>query len=544
MRSVQTFLLWLPLAAALHADTIPVRATAPQVANQTLKQVESAAARGEADSARELGDRYFHGRDGLSKDEIKAVYWYRKAADQGHIMAIADLGYCTLNGLGGLAKDEGSAISLFRTAADGGNAYAARMLGWMHERGCGTPRDDGKAAEWYRRAASQGDEEALVDLAWLTEEGRGVPRDDFAAGKMYAIGVSKGNAIAMNNLGWFYASGRGGLAKDYDLARQLFEVAAVKGNPRADGNLGYLFENGLGVPRDLMASMSHFRDGANGGDLLSQLHLGYVYESGELVPKDLTQALHFFRLAAAQGDRESFQGIARVLMSRPSPEAEDAAALVPLCQNSLKEGLTEARVPLALALLLGIGAPPQPEEAKRRLLEATRDQPPSPLLIAIAKLSQFGHGLPLDPALGRSLLESMSEQGIPIATLELAKAMLEEPGQLHSKGLRAIQELSQAGDAKACFELGLLYQNGRGVPVNPAKAVALFTTAAKAGLAEAMFHLGLIHQSGICVKKNPTKAKEWYLRAEAAGFPIARGRVLPNGKLAPLSTLTGPVPTR
>lgn len=532
------------LLVLLLADATPIRAAAPQETRQTLEQLEASANRGDADSARELGDRHFHGRDGLAKDEARAVHWYRKAADQGHAMALADLGYCTLNGLGGLAKDAGKALALFQAADARGNAYAARMIGWMCEWGKGIPRDDGKAAGWYRRAADLDDEDALVSLAWLTECGRGVPKDDEAAAKMYAVGISKGNARAMNNLGWFYVTGRGGLPKDYDLARRMFEIAAVKGDARADGNLGYLYENGMGVPRDIGAALSHYRDAVAGGDLLAQQHLGHVYEFGQLVPRDPIQSFHFFRLAAAQGDRPSLHGLTRILLTKPSLAPDDAASLLPLCRDSLAQGHHEARLPLALALLFGIGTPVQTEEAKKLFLEATREQPPSPYLPAIAKQFQLGLGTPRDPGFARSLLESMAEHGASSARVDLAKSLLDEPDEFRAKGLSMLQELSRSGDAKAAFELGLLHQNGRGVPHSPTKAMALFTQAAEGGLAEAMFHLGLIHQAGIGVKQNPPKAKIWYLKAEAAGWPLARGRVLPDGKLAPLNTLPGFQPTK
>ncbi|WLT31428.1 SEL1-like repeat protein [Geothrix sp. PMB-07] len=540
----QAILLLCALGASHDLDTTPLRSAPPQVDKLTLAQLEAAAIRGEADAARELGDRYFQGYGGAPKDEIKGVHWYRKAADQGHVMAMADMGYCTLNGFGGLAKDEARALTLFLAAAKQNNAYAARMLGQMFEEGQGTPKDDAQAAEWYRRAANLDDVDALMSLAWLTESGRGVPKDEWEAARMYAIGVSKGNAIGMNNLGWFYVTGKAGLTKNYQTARELFEIAAVKGNPRADGNLGYLYENGLGTPVDLIASISHYMGAAKEGDLLSQQRLGHIYETGHPVPRDLDQALRFYLQAAAQGDEFAFQGLTRLLLGPAVPATVEVSTLVPICREQVGRGRDGARIPLALGLLRGVGITAQPEEAKRHLLAATRNQPPSQLLPYIARQIQSGSMLPQDPAFGRLLLEAVAEQGVPGAKVELARSLLDGSRELQPKGLALLKELSQANDGKACFELGLLYQNGRGVPASPSRALALFTKAAEAGLPEAMFHLGLIHQAGIGVPVNARKAREWYLKAEAAGWPPAKGRVQPDGKLAPLSTLTAPTPIR
>jgi TPR repeat protein len=60
---------------------------------------------------------------GVKKDDVKAVEWYRKSAEQG------DMG-------------------------------AQRGLGHMYTSGRGVPQDDVKSAEWYERAANQGDQKS------------------------------------------------------------------------------------------------------------------------------------------------------------------------------------------------------------------------------------------------------------------------------------------------------------------------------------------------------------------------------------------------
>ena len=64
-------------------------------------------------------------------DYAQAVYWYRKAADQGNAAAQNSLGFMYVNGRGGLAQDDVQAVYWYRKAADQGNAEAQTNLGVM-----------------------------------------------------------------------------------------------------------------------------------------------------------------------------------------------------------------------------------------------------------------------------------------------------------------------------------------------------------------------------------------------------------------------------
>jgi hypothetical protein len=103
-----------------------------------------------------------------------------------------------------------------------------------------------------------------------------------------------------------------------------------------------------------------------------------------------------------------------------------------------------------------------------------------------------------------------------------------------------LEALRDQQHPQGTFELGLLYQNGVAVPRSTSKALRLFTAAAELGYAPAMFHLGLLYHQGIGIRKNPGLAKAWYGRAEATGYPPAKGRVRPDGSLAPLADLLQP----
>jgi TPR repeat protein len=53
---------------------------------RTLKDLVAAAQRGEARAQFELGRRHYHG-NGAPPDQSAALRWFRRAADQGHVVA-------------------------------------------------------------------------------------------------------------------------------------------------------------------------------------------------------------------------------------------------------------------------------------------------------------------------------------------------------------------------------------------------------------------------------------------------------------------------
>jgi TPR repeat protein len=74
-------------------------------------------------------DSYYEGGgEGVKKDAVQAVHWYRKAAEQGYAQAQCNLGVMYANGLG-VEKDAVQAVHWFRKAAEQGHAQAQHNLG-------------------------------------------------------------------------------------------------------------------------------------------------------------------------------------------------------------------------------------------------------------------------------------------------------------------------------------------------------------------------------------------------------------------------------
>ena len=76
---------------------------------------------------------------------------------------------------------------------------------------------------------------------------------------------------------------------------------------------------------------------------------------------------------------------------------------------------------------------------------------------------------------------------------------------------------AKLGDAIAQYNLGLMYEQGKGVPKDYKEAVKWFTKAAEQGLADAQSMVGVCHADGLGVAKNPIEGYAWYNIAIANG---------------------------
>ena len=86
-----------------------------------------------------------------------------------------------------------------------------------------------------------------------------------------------------------------------------------------------------------------------------------------------------------------------------------------------------------------------------------------------------------------------------------------------SRAVSACRRLADQGDALAQFSLGLMYDNGRGVPQDYAEAVRWYRKAAEQEDAKAQYNLGQMYRLGYGVQRNYDEAVRWFRRAADQG---------------------------
>jgi len=93
------------------------------------------------------------------------------------------------------------------------------------------------------------------------------------------------------------------------------------------------------------------------------------------------------------------------------------------------------------------------------------------------------------------------------------------------KAFRLWKPLAEQGDADAQANLGLMYDTGRGVPENDAKAVYWYRKAAEQGHAGVQNSLGTMYDNGEGVPEDNAKAVHWYRKAAEQGHARAQSNL-------------------
>ena len=135
---------------------------AQEIAGAVIAEVETRANNGEAEASFLMGTAYAEALGKPLNPEM-AVTWYRRAAEQGHVLAQHNLGNVHFSGTGVAQSDE-LAVYWWTQAAEQGDAIPQFRLGTMYEQGRGVPQDLAVARRWYRESAQRGNSNAREAL--------------------------------------------------------------------------------------------------------------------------------------------------------------------------------------------------------------------------------------------------------------------------------------------------------------------------------------------------------------------------------------------
>lgn len=114
------------------------------------------------------------------------------------------------------------------------------------------------------------------------------------------------------------------------------------------------------------------------------------------------------------------------------------------------------------------------------------------------------------PQAEAGLTDNVSTGTVP----PVSSALIDVPA---GTGMPALREAAEAGDAKALFEIGARYAEGRGVKEDPAAAAQWYERAAELGLAPAQYRIGNLYEKGTGVARDADKARKWYEMAAVQG---------------------------
>ncbi len=324
-----------PVATSVQA---PAPKPAPQQASQTAMSTQE---------MYEMGEKYYYGKGGVTKNYVQAFEWYKQAADHGDVSAQFRLAICYENSQG-VKKDINKAIEWYSKAAAQGSekakkamerlrntvrnpapavsnrephvdgakkedlpqvpAMSAREMYEMGEKyyhgDSGIARDYAKAVDWLIKAAMQGHPEAQFRLAVCYENGHGVAQNDFKAAEWYTLAAMQGHPEAQNRLGYCYTCGQG-VVRNLQKAVEWYTKAAMQDHTEAQFNLGYCYDYGQGITADPKKAVEWYTKAAMQGHPEAQNSLGYCYAEGQGIMKSGKKAFEWYTKAAMQDHTEA-----------------------------------------------------------------------------------------------------------------------------------------------------------------------------------------------------------------------------------------------
>ena len=217
---------------------------------QAFQWYRRAAELGHVQAQYRLGGMYEKGR-GVPVDGNNALQWYTSAA-MGHLhdpvsasAARYAIGNMYANDDEDMPKDDAQVIKLITRAAKEGHVEAQFFLGFIYDKGLGTPKNHDRAAKWYARAAEQGHLDAQIKLGDAYQNGKGVPQDHSRAIRWHTSAAEQGHAEAQFVLGLTYEC-----RKDHAQAAHWYTRAAKQGHVEAQYFLSVMYRNGEGVHSD------------------------------------------------------------------------------------------------------------------------------------------------------------------------------------------------------------------------------------------------------------------------------------------------------
>lgn len=92
----------------------------------------------------------------------------------------------------------------------------------------------------------------------------------------------------------------------------------------------------------------------------------------------------------------------------------------------------------------------------------------------------------------------------------------------YAEAMRLLRPLAEQGNANAQHNLGLIYDNGDGVPQDYAEARAWYLKASAQGFALSQNNLGFMYATGHGVARDPAQAVTWYRKAAEQGDATAQ----------------------
>ena len=310
----------------------------------------------------------------------------------------------------------------------------------------------------------------------------------------------------------------------YGIGDPKLRQAAMNGDPTAAYEIGLRFAEGTGVAVNYGEAAKWYDRAARAGVVPAIFQLGTLYENGLGVAQNDAEAARWYGRAAELGDAGGQNNLGRMYASGRGVARNDAQAVV-WYRKAAERGYAVAQYNLGIAYRDGLGLARDDAQAIVWLRKAA-DQGDADAQEALRGMEADGRANPNQDQLAAVLRDTRAaaERGDVRAQSELG-VMYQNGRGVARDNVQAVawyRKAADQGDAVGQFNLGLMYRQGLGVARDDAQAVSWYRKAADQGLAQAQYNLGSMYANGLGVARDDTEAVSWCRKAAEQGLAQAQ----------------------
>ncbi|CAM2883439.1 tetratricopeptide repeat protein [Legionella worsleiensis] len=516
-----------------------------------FNQMYSRAILGDAQSQFEIGQMFQYGI-GVAQNEQAAMIFYQNATEQQHLGAEYNLGILYLEHAKN-AADYQIGLNWLTDAAFKGNKRSQYALSRILEKGKtgedGTvyiqPNHEQAISMLYLSAANNygpAEYQLAEHLAREFNDGLSVDvkNHKIALIRQLYQGAAKNHvAQALVPLAYYNAV-------DADKQKQIeaFKVAETQadaGDEKAALLLGMLYDRGIGTSADPSKALYWYQ--RSGQNPVSQFIMGTYSTEGKGIVQDKEKGLSLLKESAQAQFPYSYFNLAVI-------KHQSQEEFLPDLMTSYRLGNSHAGIVLADYYLAASNDTDSMNQAKE-IYTKLAEKGDQYAQLKLAYILDKGLGSAANPVAAQRWYQASAEQGNPEAQFllgqfyqlgamgqpdyaqaklwyakaatRLSKAQValgflyETVDDNYAEALKSYEAASHQGDPIGDYNLALLYEYGKGIPVDYQKAKALFTAAAAKGVDEAMNQLGAMYFYGLGEPRNTQQALVWYKKAADLG---------------------------
>lgn len=527
---------------------------------------------GEPDAQFEIGQLYQYGI-GVAKSSEQALIYLELAAAQQDVRAEYNLGLLYLQAQT-IPVDYQKGLDWMKDAAFKGNSFAEYVLANIYKTGLTDsaghqilPADQKEAlAMLYLASANHfGEAEYQLATSLVQEKTKNLSvttqnKRNQLIKRLYGEAVAQGLIQAQLPLAFYNAMDPH--AEKQAQAYQFAKEAAQKGDSNAAVLMGLMLERGISVASDPVEALYWYEQAAQ--NPISKFILGTYYSEGRGVAQDVQKGQLLLEEAADAGftyalfnlailqekmgqpflialDKACQQGNSKAGMLLAdyyllaSQETNNIAQAQAIYAYFAEKGDKDAQLKMGFLAANGLDGKENQEAAFQWYVKAAnQDQPVAQYLLA--QLYQLGTAaVAPDYQQAKKWYTHSQAHYVPAATaLGFLYDTVENNYTVAQKNYHYAAE---AHDAVAEYNLGLIYEYGKGVAVDNQKAKAWYEKSAIQEYPPAMTQLASLYLQGVLGQGDEQQALHWYKKATKSGDPMAAyymGLLSETGVAAPL----------